>query len=479
MNTIKRSNPCEFPVRIAQFGEGNFLRAFIDWMIQKLNQKTDFKSSVQIIQPLEKGMGDVINQQDGVYTLILRGMENGQVVEQTEVIESVKGCLNAYSDWQDVMAFFRTPDLRFVFSNTTEAGIEYKPEELTEGKTPTNFPAKVAVLMRERFNAGLPGLIFLPCELIDKNGIKLREAILQYAADWSFGSDFAQYIQNECIFCCTLVDRIVAGYPRTEAESICQKLGYQDNLLDCGEPFHFFVIEGPESVAEELPFEKAGLNVVFVKDQTPYRTRKVRFLNGAHTSSVLAAYLAGFDYVDEMVSDEVFSKYLKKILFEEIFVTVPLPENEKKQFAEAVLERFANPFAMHQLISISLNSVSKWKVRVLPSLMDYQKINGCLPRLLSYSLAALIAFYQNCGGTGCNRVNAYPVSDSPEIVKFFEELWAEKSNDTAAIAEAVLKKSDFWDMDLCEIPGLAESVANDLKQIKALGIRASLKGILG
>ncbi len=478
MEIIKRSTPCNMPVRIAQFGEGNFLRAFIDWMVQKLNRETTFKSAVQIIQPLEKGMGDMINQQDGVYTLILRGMENGQIVEQTEIIEAVKGCLNVYGDWEKVQEFFRTPDLRFVFSNTTEAGIEYKSEPLKAGVPPTTFPAKVTVLLRERFLAGQPGLVFLPCELIDKNGIKLREAILQYAGDWNFGDDFVNYVQEQCIFCCTLVDRIVAGYPRNEAEKICQKLGYQDNLLDCGEPFHFFVIEGPDSVAGELPFEKAGLNVVFVKDQTPYRTRKVRFLNGAHTSSVLAAYLAGFDYVDEMVRDELFSKYLKKILFEEIFVTVPLPEKEKQQFAAAVLERFANPFAMHQLISISLNSVSKWKVRVLPSLLDYQKLNGKLPRLLSYSLAALIAFYQNRNGIGCNRANAYTVSDSPDIVSFFEQIWASHEGEPEKIAEAVLGNTAFWDMNLCDVPGLLDSVAKDLQQIKTLGIRSSLKGLL-
>ena len=274
------------------------------------------------------------------------------------------------------------------------------------------------------------------------------------------------------------MDRIVAGFPRGEAEHIWQKLSYRDDLLDCGEPFHFFVIEGPQSIEKELPFREAGLNVVFVQDQTPYRTRKVRFLNGAHTASVLAAYLAGFDYVDEMVRDELFGKYLKQVLFKEVFPTVPLPDPEKQAFAEAVLERFANPFAMHRLLSISLNSVSKWKVRVLPSLLDYVRMNGVLPKLLTFSMAALIAFYENKNGTGINRVNAYPVSDSPEIVRFFEEVFQQFSGDPGKIAESVLAKKEFWDMDLNQIPGMTRQVSENLKQIKTDGIRASAWSLL-
>lgn len=469
MDLLKRQTPCTMPVKVVQFGEGNFLRAFIDWMIDEMNRKVGFNGSVQIIQPLEKGLSDMINEQDGLYTLILRGIADGKLVEDTRVIESVKGCLNAYTEWEKAMETFRGADLRFCFSNTTEAGIEYKPESYTPGVAQNTFPAKVTALLYERFKAGLPGLIFLPCELIDKNGITLKKYMLQYAAEWDLGADYIDYIENANTFCCTLVDRIVAGYPRATADEICEKLGYKDNLLDCGEPFHFFVIEAPDGVEAELPLREAGLDVVFVKNQAPYRTRKVRFLNGAHTATIPAAYLAGFDFVDEVVADPFFGKYMRTLLFDEVYPTVDLPDDEKTAFASAIVERFANPFAMHRLLSIALNSVSKWKVRVLPSLLDYLEIKGQLPKVLSFSLAALIAFYRNEGGTGLGRVNAYPVADSDGIAAFFEEQW--KSNDIPAIVKNVLARTDFWDMDLNTVPGLTENVITNLKNIQADGVR--------
>lgn len=478
MNSLRREKKLDLPVRAVQFGEGNFLRAFIDWMIDELNKKADFNCAVQIIQPLPEGMCGMINEQDGLYNLVIRGIEKGGKIEKIQLIECVKGCTNPYSDWEDAVALFQSRDLRFCFSNTTEAGIEYRQEAYSKGETPHTFPAKVTALLYERFKAALPGLIFIPCELIEHNGRNLKEAILRYASDWALGDDFTAYIEKENIFCNTLVDRIVAGYPRGEAPAICESLGYEDKLLDCCEPFHFFVLEAPEQVEKELPLTQIGLNAVFVKDQSPYRTRKVRFLNGAHTSSVLAAYLAGFDYVDEMVADSMFGTYLKKILFEEIFITVDLPDDEKREFASAVLERFANPFAMHRLLSISLNSVAKWKVRVLPSLLDYRKITGKLPQLLSFSLAALIAFYENRNGLGVNRVNVYQVSDDEEILKYFDGIWIEKAGDFRALAEAVLGRSDFWGTDLNQVNGLAALTAENLEAIKTGGIRLALSGRL-
>ena len=469
MDLLKRQTPCNMPVKVVQFGEGNFLSAFIDWMIDEMNRKVGFNGSVQIIQPLDKGLSDMINAQDGLYTLILRGIADGKLVEDTRVIESVKGCLNAYTEWEKAMETFRGADLRFCCSNTTEAGIEYKPEPYTPGVTQTTFPAKVTALLYERFKAGLPGLIFLPCELIDKNGITLKEYMIQYATEWALGADYIDYIENANTFCCTLVDRIVAGYPRATADAICEKLGYKDNLLDCGEPFHFFVIEAPDGVEKELPLREAGLDVVFVKNQAPYRTRKVRFLNGAHTATIPAAYLAGFDFVDEVVADSFFGKYMRTLLFEEVYPTVDLPDDEKTAFASAIVERFANPFAMHRLLSIALNSVSKWKVRVLPSLLDYLKIKGQLPKVLSFSLAALIAFYRNEGGTGLGRVNAYPVADSDGIAAFFEEQW--KNNEIPALVRNVLARTDFWDMDLNTVPGLTDNVTANLKNIMVDGVR--------
>ncbi len=427
MEALTREKALTRPVRVLQFGEGNFLRAFIDWMIDRMNRSTDFNAAVQLVQPLPQGMADTINAQGGLYHVILRGVENGVPVETIEEIECVKGCLNPASEWDEVVKAACAPELRFVFSNTTEAGIEYRPGVDT-------FPAKLAKLLAERCKCGLRGLVFVPCELIEHNGTTLKECILKYLTDPAV----IDYVNMQCIFCNTLVDRIVAGYPRTEAEEYCRKIGVEDKLLVAGEPFHFFVIEAPAEVEKELPFKAAGLNVVFTDDQTPYRTRKVRFLNGAHTASVLAAHRKGLTFVDEMVRDPEFNQYLKSILFDEILPTVPLPDAEKRAYAESILERFANPYAQHRLLSIALNSVSKWKVRVLPTILDYQQQFGKLPPNLTRSLASLIDFYRGC-----------EINDSEEVKAFF----AAKPE-----VKAILGNVDFWGMDLNTIPGFTEAV---------------------
>ena len=466
MNLLKRENPLQAPVKVLQFGEGNFLRAFIDWMIQEMNDKCDFNAAVQLVQPIEKGMADMINAQDGLYTLILRGVENGKVVSDKRIIECVKGCLNPANEWNEVVKAFCGDDLRFIFSNTTEAGIEYKPEDYTPGKMQTTFPAKVTALFFERFKAGKKGLLVIPCELIDKNGATLKKYILQYADDWKLGDDFKAYIENENTFFNTLVDRIVAGYPRNEAAQLCEEFGYQDNLIDCGEVFHLFVIEGPKTILNELPFDKAGLNVIVTDNQKPYRERKVRFLNGAHTGSVLGAYLGGCKTVDQMVEHPVYGKFVEKLLFDEIFKTVQLPDNEKKAFASSILERFKNPFANHQLLSISLNSISKFKVRNLPSLLDYYKLEGKLPQGLVFSLAALITFYTTDGD--------YTLQDDAASIAFMKAL----PDCPVEKAKAVLGNVDFWGEDLTKVDGFADLLAADIRNIAEKGIEQATKDVL-
>ena len=466
MNLLKRETPLSSPVKVIQFGEGNFLRAFIDWMIQEMNDKCDFNGAVQLVQPIEKGMADMINAQDGLYSLILRGVENGKVISEKRVIECVKGCLNPASEWNEVIKSFCSDDLRFMFSNTTEAGIEYKPEPYTPGVMQTTFPAKVTALFYERFKAGKKGLLVIPCELIDKNGATLKKYILQYADDWKLGDDFKNYIENGNTFFNTLVDRIVAGYPRNEAAQLCEEFGYQDNLIDCGEVFHLFVIEGPKTILNELPFDKANLNVIVTDNQKPYRERKVRFLNGAHTGSVLGAYLGGCKTVDQMVEHPVFGKFVEKLLFDEIFKTVQLPDDEKKAFASSILERFKNPFANHQLLSISLNSISKFKVRNLPSLLDYYKLEGKLPQGLVFSLAALITFYTTDGD--------YTLNDDADAIAFMKAL----PGCPVAKAEAVLANTAFWGEDLSKIANFTDLLAADLKNIAEKGIEQATKDVL-
>lgn len=487
--SIKVGRQDELPVKVMQFGEGNFMRAFIDWMFDELNSKNLFNGAIQLVQPIRQGIADFINEQDGLYTLLLRGVKDGKVVEQQQIITSVKGCLNPYEQWQKTVDCACSADLRFIFSNTTEAGISYAQEKYVPGQCPETFPAKIAALLYQRFchfkGAADKGLIVVPCELIDKNGATLREYILRYAADWQLGNEFTAWVRDCNFFVNTLVDRIVAGYPRQEIAAIQDRLGYEDKLVDCGEIFHFFVIEGPQKLSEELPFHKIGLDVVWTDNQTPYRTRKVRFLNGAHTSSVLAAHLGGLDLVDEMMDDKVYGAFVERAIKKEIYHTVDLPDAEKTFFADSVLERFRNPFAGHQLISISLNSTSKWKVRVLPSLLDYVAMKKELPPCLAFSMAALICFYdcrkQGDKYLGFCRSNPYPVSDDLDRVEFFAAAWTkcEQDKNYRKLAEQVLAMTAYWEMDLNQVPGMTDYVTAAIESIKASGMRAAMRKTLG
>jgi tagaturonate reductase len=478
----------EFPVKVIQFGEGNFMRAFIDWMIDELNSAGIFKGMVQQIQPIEQGLADKINAQDGLYTLRLQGVKDGKVVEQEQIITCVRGCLNPYSQWEATISAFCGNEVSVVFSNTTEAGISYRFEKYEEGKTPVSYPAKITALLYERFKAfnGAEdkGLLFIPCELIDRNGATLKDYVMKHASDWELGSAFTDWVDNSNHFVNTLVDRIVAGYPGSRINGILDRLGYEDRLVDCGEIFHFFVIEGSESLSGIIPFQKIGLDVVWTDNQKPYRTRKVRFLNGGHTSSVSGALLGGLDFVDEMMDDPVFGRFVETAIKDEIFHTVDLPVKEKTFFADSVIERFKNPFAGHRLMDISLNSTSKWEVRVLPSILDYVKIRGTLPKALAFSMASLIAFYkvEKEGEIfiGRSRSNPYQVKDDSDRLEVFEYAWNawEKDKDYRKLVTGILSRKEWWKMDLNTVPGMTDFVAEALSFIKTDGIRAAVKRLL-
>jgi tagaturonate reductase len=475
------------PEKVLQFGEGNFLRAFVDWLIDEANERTDFNGSVVVAQPIAQGMAAKLNEQDGLYTLIARGKEGGKVVDSRRLITSISRALNPYEDWAELVKFVTGPDIRIVVSNTTEAGIAYAPEPHTPGKVQTTFPAKVANLLYERFQAvngdAARGLIFIPCELIERNGAKLREYVLKYAADWNLGADFTAWVEKANVFFSTLVDRIVPGYPRAEAETLVNEFGYQDNLIDTGEIFHLWVLEGPAQYADEFPLAKAGLNVIWTADQTPYRTRKVRILNGAHTSSVLIAFLGGLDTVGELMDDPLFGRFIRRAVFDEIAPALPMEEAGKKAYAEAVMERFQNPFIRHELLSISLNSVSKWKVRVLPSLLDSLKNTGKLPAVLAFSLAALVSFYKGepapqGGLQGKRNGVAYPIRDDASVMEFFKNAWTKFGSEPALLAKEVLAQTAFWGQDLNTLPGFTDAVANGLRAIQTQGARAAVEALL-
>ena len=375
--------------KVLQFGEGNFLRCFIDWMIQKMNDKAGFDGAVRIIQPIGEDLSapsKILNGRGGKYHTCLRGVIGGKTVEE---IEEVK-CVEGVDMWQNLDKYATLPSLRFVFSNTTEAGIQYVKDQVT-------FPSKVAKFLKVRAEAGLKGLVFIPCELIEHNGDNLKECILKYAADWGDAA-LAGYVEKECVFCSTLVDRIVAGRPDPEsAERYAAQLGERDETLVCGEPFHFFVIETPDGfdLESELPLKAAGVNVVYTPDMQPYRTRKVRFLNATHTTMVYRGLEKGFAEVAQCIADPEFNKFVRQVIFDEIFPTVNLPDAEKKEYAESVLERFANPFAHHQLKSIALNTIAKWKTRCLPVVCDYYRLYGKLPAGMMEGYEAIARHYDN------------------------------------------------------------------------------------
>lgn len=408
---------------VIQFGEGGFLRAFTDWMIDKMNKKGLYNGNIVIVQPIEKGMCEKLEEQDCIYTHIIRGIDKGVEKVESEVITSISRCVNPYKDYQAYLDLAKNPDFRFVISNTTEAGISYEPEEMHTDRIQKSFPAKVTVLLYERFKNNLDGFVFLPCELIDKNGTTLKSIVLKYADDWKLGEDFKKFVCEKNFFMNTLVDRIVTGYPKDEKID----LPYEDNMLDTSEYFHLWVIEGEKSFEDEFPLKAAGLNVIWTDDMSMYRTRKVRILNGAHTSTVAYAMLEGIETVKECMDNEKMRAFIRKSIFEEIMPTIDLPEDELKEFANAVLDRFSNPYIRHLWSSIVLNSVSKFKVRVLPSLLEHIKRLNKMPENLIFALACLIRLYKT------DMVN-----DDKDVMEFMKN----------ASVEEILANEKLWDADL-------------------------------
>ena len=462
-----------YPEKVLQFGEGNFLRAFVDWMIDKANRDGIYQGSIVLCQPIAQGLKDMINAQDGVYTLAMRGAENGQPVENIEVITSVSRCINPYENYEDLMEIARSADLEVVVSNTTEAGIAYHEGDQLTDRPPVSFPAKVTAFLYERYKAfnGDPqkGLLFLPVELIDNNGAELKRIVLQYAQEWKLGQDFISWVSTANEFTSTLVDRIVTGYPRDEVSYFEEKLGYKDNIIDTSELFNLWVIEGDKKWADKLPVHKTDANVIWTDDVKPYKKRKVRILNGAHTSTVLAAYLAGFNIVGHFMKDDTVRTFMNDVIYKEVIPTLDLPEEELESFAAAVNDRFANPYIKHNLLDIALNSCSKFNARCLPSLLGYVEEKGELPKCLTFSLAAFIKFYQGEWKdgvyTGTRKDGTqYPLRDDEAVIRFFADAWAE--NDAEKTAESVLSNKDFWSgKDLTEVPGLKDAVAGYLKEM--------------
>ena len=488
MKTIKETTTkTKRPIKAIQFGEGNFLRAYIDWQIDIMNEKTDFNGSVAVVQPLATGMIDMINDQDGMYTTVLRGIQDGKPVEEFRKITSIDHCVNPYSDFDNYMALSTIDTVKFIFSNTTEAGITYDASCTLEDKPQSSFPGKVTAFLYNRFKHfngdSSKGIVFIPCELIEKNGDTLKKYVLQYANDWKLEEEFINWINSACDFCNSLVDRIVPGYPRAEVEEITKKLGYKDNLLDAAEIFLLWVIECHNKTYEDiLPTKESGLNVIWTDDMSFYRTRKVRILNGAHTMSVLAAYQYGLDTVEECTKDETVSAFMNDGIFNEIIPSMDGDKEELKYYAGAVLERFANPYIRHLLLSISLNSTSKFKTRDLPSLLGYVEKNKTLPKNLVFALASLISFYNGVeikdgALVGHRGTEEYMIKDSMNVLETFKELNTKEGNKAHNLASGILSQSEWWGLDLTTIDGLEEMVEGYLQDIFTNGMQKAIKSV--
>lgn len=476
------------PEKVLQFGEGNFLRAFVEYWFDMANEKVGWNGKCVLVQPTAAGRtAPRINEQEGLYTLYLRGMENGEKKDLKRVISAVSRCLNPYTEqgYQDMMAAAVSDDLEYIVSNTTEAGIAYDPACRFDDRPAASFPGKLTQVLYSRYQAGKHGVVILPCELIDNNGKVLLECVKQYIDQWGLEAGFETYCCEQCTFCSTLVDRIVTGRIRDEAEleRLHQANGYIDDMIDVGEVFGVWNIEGPAWLEEKLPFQAAGLNCIVVPDVTPYKKRKVRILNGAHTGMVLGAYLGGYDIVRECMYDGTVLGYMNNMICKEIMPTLPLDQQDLQDFAAAVQDRFKNPFVDHALMSISLNSTSKWRARNLPSFMEYLAQTGKLPVCLTMSFAAYIAFFSNDiqaltdKGLLCRRPkgNTYLCSDDRWVLEFY---WEHRNDSAEKLVSAVMSNIQMWGQDLTRIAGFEEAVAANLKLIRERGAIAAYASCL-
>lgn len=472
------------PIKVIQFGEGNFLRGFADYMIDVANEKGVFDGSIVAVKPIECGKIDAFQEQNSLYTVTLRGKLDGTVVDQHRIITAIHETIDPFTTFEVYSELATCETLEFVISNTTEAGIVYSETDKIEEVLSCTYPGKLTKFLLDRYNHFCgdtnKGLVLLPVELIEHNGRKLKECILKYAQLWELEEGFISWIENHNIFCNTLVDRIVTGYPK-DAEQIFEEVGYRDKLLVVAEPFGLWVIEGPEEVAKRFPLDQVGMNVVFTDNLRPYRERKVKLLNGAHTGTVLAGFLAGQDIVRECMEDQTIRKYMEQLMFDEIAPTIHLPQDDVKAFAEAVIERFENPFIDHSVLAISLNSVSKWKARILPSMKDYLVANGKLPKVILFSFAALMAFYYSSDLKGSVLVGKrgkenYEIKDDQEVLEFFAEKTAQLA--MPEVVYAFASNIKFWGEDLTVYEGFVEAVISHLEAINAEGMKATLEKLV-
>ncbi|CAH0149629.1 Altronate oxidoreductase [Peribacillus sp. Bi96] len=475
--TVQYSQMMDYPIKVLQIGEGNFLRGFFDWMISECNKQGHFQGSIAVTQPRPTGKGKIeeLKQQDGLYTLMLRGFHHGEKVEHTEIISVFSKVINPYEEWMEFLGLAENPTLEFVVSNTTEAGIKYVPIPWEEGVPNESFPGKLTALLYRRylyFNGEADkGLIMLPCELLERNGDTLKQCVLKHSRDWDLPKSFMDWVEQDNLFLNSLVDRIVTGFPANESEKLFEKWGFEDTLLNTAEPYHLWAIEGDPSMDKRLPLQQSGINVHWVKDIVPYQMRKVRILNGSHTLMAPLGILSGLEEVKQAIDHPDFNRFLRKAIEEEIIPSLPFDQSEMMVYGESVLERFMNPFVHHQLADISLNSVSKFKVRLLPTLEGYYEMKGKLPASIIRGFAGLIRFYrvQEVEGRYIGKSfegKEYVIKDDIKTIEFFSEQWHRYEMEEISLRkliESTLSNQYLWGKDLNKILNLADEIGHYLE----------------
>ncbi|EGQ26471.1 altronate oxidoreductase [Sporosarcina newyorkensis 2681] len=478
LSNIEKQALYEAPERVLQIGDGNFIRGFVDWMVDELNYKTGFDGKIVSVQATPRGNRvPVLNEQDGLFTLLVRGIKEGERIEKAQLIQSIQRAVNPYTDWQELLKIAESPEMEFLISNTTEAGLRYKKESYSPDKSPVSFPGKVVALLYHRyvyFKGNMSkGWILIPCELIEQNGEALKNICLKIIKDWELPNDFAQWMLDACTFCNTLVDRIVPGYPADEAEQLWKNFGYTDRLLTVAEPYHLFVIEGPDFLEKKLPFKEAGLNVQF-DYIAQFRENKIKLLNAPHTIMAAIGILKGIHSVREAMDDELLYSFIKDTLLKEICTTLPTNEEERAYaYIEEVFDRFRNPYLHHRLTDISLNSFSKFSARVWPSLDSYRKKTGKNPRCLVFSFAALLVFFE-----GVVKDNGYAVKDDARIVGNFEKFYRDYKGTKEELVQFIKELiCEEYKQTLEELGDLPEEIADDYISIQRTGIQLALQRV--
>ncbi len=475
------------PVKVMQFGEGNFLRAFVDWIINSVNKAGSFDGGVVVVQPMPFGRVKELNEADDLYTLYLQGLQDGKAVRVHEVIKTIQDALNPFEEYDKYLKYAESDDLQVVISNTTEAGIAFDPNDTDFSKCPNSYPGKLLAFLKRRYDAGKKGLYIIPCELIDHNGATLKEVLVKLANHLNMDAKFVKWVAEENKYFNTLVDRIVPGYPRDNAAQFQQDLGYQDQNMVVGEIFHLWCIDAQtvedknvqkknlEELKNLLGTEKAGLNVLFVDSIVPYKQRKVKILNGSHTTLVPVSYLAGIDAVRETIEDEQLGKWVKEFIFDEVIPTIDIPHNQMVDYSNSVLERYMNPYVHHLLMSIALNSSTKYKERVLPSVLQNIKNLNKLPKHALFSLAALMVFYRGVRLSDGNKIDIQDTNTA--WLELLAKLWADYANnkDAKTLVSAVLGYEAHWGVNLNEFEGVTEFVTKSLEAILTFGVREAIK----